>query len=124
MILREAGRYLLAGGLNTGLTYVLYLVLLRVLDYRWAYLLAFFAGVGLSFLLLRHLVFGRPGKRFSLAYVAASHGLQLGLGLLAVEAWVAWLRGPVWAAPLAAVALCVPVMFIVQRWIFTGHAAR
>lgn len=124
MIGREIRRYLLAGGVNTVLTYGLYLALLRVLDYRWAYLLAFVAGIGLSFLLLRHLVFSRPGKRFSLAYVAASHGLQLGLGLLVVEAWVAWLHGPAWAAPLAAVAVSLPVMFAVQRWIFTGHATR
>lgn len=120
-MVREAGRYLLAGAANTGITYGLYLTLLRAVDYRWAYLLAFTAGIGLSFLLLRHLVFARPGKRFSLAYLAASHGLQLGLGFLTVQAWVLCLHGPAWAAPLAAVAVCVPVMFLVQRWIFTPH---
>ncbi|MFT3778219.1 MAG: GtrA family protein [Ottowia sp.] len=124
MIAREALRYVLAGGANTLATYALYLVLLRAMHYRWAYLLAFAAGIGLSFLLLRHLVFARPGKRFSLAYVAASHGVQLALGLAVVEAWVAWLRGPAWLAPLAAAAVCVPVMFALQRWIFTPHAAR
>ena len=124
MIGREALRYLLAGATNTLATYLLYLALLQVLHYRWAYVLAFAAGIGLSFLLLRHVVFGRPGKRFSLAYVAASHGLQLLLGLAMVEAWVAWLRGPAWAAPLAAATVCVPVMFILQRWIFTPHVTR
>ena len=85
---------------------------------------AFLAGIGLSFLLLRHVVFARPGKRFSLAYVAASHGLQLVLGLAVVEAWVTWVRGPAWAAPLVAAAICVPVMFALQRWIFTPHGTR
>lgn len=124
MIAREALRYLLAGGANTLVTYVLYLGLLRLLDYRMAYLVAFMAGIGLSFLLLRHLVFARPGKRFSLAYVAATHGLQLGLGLAVVQGWVAWLGEPAWAAPLAAAAVCVPIVFVLQRWIFTPHAAR
>ena len=124
MIAREAGRYLLAGGANTLVTYALYLALLRMLNYRWAYVLAFIAGIGLSFLLLRYLVFARPGKRFSLAYVAASHGLQLVLGLTIVELWVGWLRSPAWLAPLAAAAVCVPVMFVLQRWIFTIHATR
>ncbi len=121
MIAREALRYVLAGATNTALTYALYLGLLRWLHYRWAYLLAFVAGIGLSFLLLRHLVFGRPGKRYSLVYVAASHGLQLGLGLAVVEAWVAWLGGPTWAAPLVAAMVSVPMLFVLQRWIFTPH---
>lgn len=124
MIGREIGRYLLAGGMNTALTYVLYLGLLQVLDYRLAYALAFVAGIGLSFLLLRHLVFARPGKRHSLAWLAASQGLQLVLGLAVVQAWVGWLQGPAWLAPLAAIAVCVPLMFFIQRWIFTPHAAR
>jgi len=121
---REIGRYLLAGGMNTALTYVLYLGLLQVLDYRLAYALAFVAGIGLSFLLLRHLVFARPGKRHSLAWLAASQGLQLVLGLAVVQAWVGWLQGPAWLAPLVAIAVCVPLMFFIQRWIFTPHAAR
>ena len=124
MIAREALRYLLAGGANTLVTYVLYLALLQVMHYRTAYVLAFIVGIGLSFLLLRHMVFARPGKRFSLAYVAASHGLQLGLGLAVVECWVAWLHGPAWLAPVAAVLVSVPVMFVLQRWIFTPHASH
>ena len=46
------------------------------------------------------------------------------LGLLVVQAWVAWLQAPAWLAPLAAVVVCVPLMFILQRWIFTPHAAH
>lgn len=124
MIAREALRYLAAGGANTLVTWALYLGLLQVLDYRLAYVLAFVAGIGLSFVLLRHLVFARPGKRHSLAWLAASQVLQLGLGLAVVQAWVGWLHAPAWLAPLAAIAVCVPLMFFLQRWIFTPHAAR
>ena len=124
MIGREVLRYGAAGGVNTVATYALYLGLLRLVDYRLAYALAFVAGIGLSFLLLRHLVFARPGKRHSLAWLAASQVLQLGLGLAVVQAWVGWLRWPDTLAPLAAIAVCVPLMFLIQRWIFTpGHGA-
>ena len=51
------------------------------------------------------------------------HAHELVLGLAVVEAWVAWLHGPAWLAPLAAVLVCVPVIFVLQRWIFTPHAA-
>ena len=124
MIGREVLRYGAAGGVNTVATYALYLGLLRLVDYRVAYALAFVAGIGLSFLLLRHLGVARPGKRHSLAWLAASQLLQLGLGLAVVQAWVGWLRWPDTLAPLAAIAVCVPLMFLIQRWIFTpGHGA-
>lgn len=122
MIAGQALRFVLAGGVNTAVSYLLYLALLPALGYRAAYVLAFVMGIGLSFLLLRHAVFARPGKRFSLGYVAVSHLLNLGLGLTVIELAVRWWQVPAWVAPLLAVALCVPVMFFVQRWIFTPHA--
>ena len=63
MIFREVVRYLLVGGLNTVATYALYLLLMRRIDYRAAYVLAFLAGIVLSAVLLRHVVFRRPGRR-------------------------------------------------------------
>ena len=69
----ESVRYLLAGGLNTLASYALYLALLQAMDYRATYVLAFVAGITLSFALLRHAVFARPGRPFSLLWVAASH---------------------------------------------------
>ena len=116
MIGREALRYVLAGGVNTAVGYLLYLLMLPALGYRAAYVL--------SYLLLRHAVFARPGKRFSLAYVTASHMMQLALGLAVVEVAVNWMRVPAWLAPLMAVAVCVPVMFVIQRWIFTLNEPR
>lgn len=124
MIGREALRYVLAGGVNTAVGYLLYLLMLPALGYRAAYVVAFVLGIGLSYLLLRHAVFARPGKRFSLAYVTASHMMQLALGLAVVEMAVNWMRVPAWLAPLMAVAVCVPVMFVIQRWIFTLNEPR
>ena len=121
--MRELLRYLLAGGVNTAATYAVYLGLLPVVGYRWAYGVAFAVGIGLSWALLRHLVFARPGKPLSGAYVSASHIFQLLLGLGVVEVWVTWLGLPVWLAPLAAVAVCVPIMYVVQRWIFTSDVS-
>ncbi len=114
-------RYVLAGGVNTLATYVLYLCLLNLMGYLAAYVLAFLAGIGLSFTLLRLAVFARPGRRLSFLYVAVSHILQLGLGLIIVEGWVGWIGGPVWAAPLAALAVCVPLLFVIHRWTFTPN---
>jgi putative flippase GtrA len=121
---REGVRYLAAGALNTLLSWLLYLGLLRLLDFRLAYVLAFLAGVLVSYGLLRHVVFARPGRDHALLRVAASHLLQLGLGLAVVQLWVVWLHGPAWLAPLAATAACLPLIFLLQRRIFTPHATR
>jgi putative flippase GtrA len=123
VIVREGLRYLAAGAINTLITNLLYLFFLTLMSYRWAYGLAFFSGVGLSFLLLRYAVFARQGRRFAFPLVAASHAMQFGLGLLVVECWVTWLHGPAAPAPLVAAAVCVPVLFVVQRWVFTRHSA-
>lgn len=106
MIAREALRYLAAGGANTAVTYALYLALLQWLDYRLAYALAFACGVGLSFLLLRHAVFARPGSavrccgppsvkvcNWALGSPWCKHGLP---GCGAPHGWPPW--SPRWCA--------------------------
>ncbi|MDR2154616.1 MAG: GtrA family protein [Burkholderiaceae bacterium] len=120
---REGLRYLAAGALNTLLSWLLYLGLLRLLDFRLAYVLAFMAGVLMSYGLLRHVVFARPGQACALLRVAASHLLQLGLGLAVVQLWVVELHAPAELAPLVAVAVCLPVIFWLQRRIFKPDAA-
>ena len=65
--------------------------------------------------------------------------LQIFFAVVSLWGWWQWLRGdhgaplPItslrprawaWLAPLAAVVVCVPLMFILQRWIFTPHAAH
>lgn len=118
-------RYLLSGAFNTLLSYLLYLALLPVVGYRVSYVVSFVIGIGVSFLLLRFAVFRTAGRRLSAVYVAASHLIQLGLGLAIVEVWVSVLRGPPALAALAAIAVCVPLVFLVQRWVFmSGHGRR
>ena len=119
---RYGVRYLIAGGVNTIVTYIVYLLLLTPVGYRIAYFLAFILGIGLSFLLLRRWVFSRPGKPFALLYVGLSHVAQLVLGWLVIEFWVVWMQQSQRLAPLVAVGVSVPLMFLIQRWIFSPHA--
>ena len=113
-------RFLLTGGLNTAFSYGVYLLLLAPLGYRWAYVLAFAAGVALSYAMLRWVVFQTAGRQHAWALVAATHLGQLLLGLAVVEGWVRVLGWPpAWAA-LASVAVCVPVVYAVHRWVFRG----
>ena len=71
----QALRFLAAGALNTGLTYMLYLLLLQAFAYAVSYSVAFVVGIGLSYLLNRWFVFQAGGGRrtmalYPLVYVA------------------------------------------------------
>lgn len=96
----EALRFLLVGGANTVLTYMLLLGLTYVVDPRLAYTVAFVAGVVANVLLTGRLVFGsRPTGRRRAMY-AGWLGLVYLAGLATVQlALVAGVRAePVLAA--------------------------
>ena len=112
-------RYLVAGGTNTVLGYLIYLALLQFIGYRAAYVIAFALGIAVSYLLLRFAVFRSRGRPYSAVFVVIGHLFQLCLGLVVVEVWVALIKGPEALAALVAVAVCTPLMFLIHKWIFS-----
>lgn len=113
-------RFLLSGAANTLATYFLYLLLLRFMPYGISYTAAFTTGIALAYVLNRYFVF--QGRRslmrsmlFPLAYLA-----QYLLGLVIVHAWVKLAGWDARLAPLASIAISVPVTFVLTRWIFVG----
>ncbi len=118
-------RFLLTGGLNTGLTYVLYLALLSFLPYMWSYSISYICGIVLAFVLSRFFVFKehqglKSALLFPLVYVA-----QYALGVLVVWLWVKKLQLPEYLAPLAAIALSLPMTYVLTKLVFVkrGTAA-
>lgn len=117
-------RFLLTGGLNTGLTYILYLVLLNVLPYIWSYSISYVCGIFLAFMLSRFFVFKehqglKSALLFPFVYVA-----QYALGVLIVWLWVKKLLLPEYLAPLAAIALSLPLTYVLSKLVFVkGNTA-
>ena len=111
-------RFLFTGGLNTAVTYGVYLLLLGPIGYRWAYIASFVFGIGLSYAMLRWFVFQNAGRKHAWALVAATQLGQFVVGLAVVELWVAVLGWPQALAALASVAVCVPLTYAVHRWVF------
>jgi putative flippase GtrA len=60
--LPEFIRFVVAGAINTGATYALYLICLLALPYLAAYSISYIAGLGISFLLNSHFVFRKPAN--------------------------------------------------------------
>jgi putative flippase GtrA len=114
-------RFLMAGMVNTGLTYGTYLLLLQVSPYGVAFTIAFVLGIFLSYLLNTRFVFRRPASwrsffRFPLIYIA-----QYLLGLLLVSFCVEWMNMAEWLAPLIALVVTIPLSYLLSRALFIGR---
>lgn len=111
-------RFLISGGVNTAGTYLLYLALLQLMPYWLSYAIAFVCGIGLAYLLNRFFVFGAPRSEAKAAMLPAVYLAQYGVGALIVFAWVNALDWPPALAPLASIAVTVPLTFAASRWLF------
>ena len=117
---RSAVRFLIAGGLNSLATYLFYLALLLAVPYAWAYSLSYSAGIVLSFVLNSLFVFRVPLRWRKLLPYPSVYLAQYLLGLGVIYAGVELLRWDERLMPLAALAVTVPVSFVLTRWILRG----
>src|SRR3989442_5618045 len=113
----ELLRFVAVGGLNTGLTYLLYLALLRAMPYSAAYTGSFAVGVFISYHLTAKLVF-RVGAtwRGALKYPAV-YAVQWLLSILMLYVLVEKLGMSKAVAPVVIVAVSVPVTFVLSRFV-------
>lgn len=113
----EFVRFLIMGGANTLVAYAIYLLLLDWMRYEIAYAIGYACGIVLAYALSAAFVFRKPlsrrsAVRFPLVYVA-QFLVSLGLLRIAVEAF----HMAEWIAFGFAVALTIPVTFLLSRWI-------
>lgn len=115
-------RFLLSGGLNTGLTYALYLALNFMMAYQLAYLLSYVIGIVISYLLNARFVFRVPVSlkgllAFPLVYVVQ---FLTSAALLALFVEFDWLSETM--APLAAIAVTVPITYLALKIVLRSPA--
>ncbi len=121
---KEIPRFLVAGVVNTGLTYAIYLLFQIVIGYQAAYAIAYVAGIAISYHLNSRYVFQVAGSwktfvRYPLVYVAQ---YLAGAGLL--EILVRWWKVPPSVAPLFVLVLTVPMTFVLSKTILRGGGQR
>jgi len=114
----QFARFLVVGTANTAASYVIYLLLLLVVDYRVAYTVAFVAGLAGGYLMHARFVFGaRPGARSAASYLVTYAAMYL-VSFLVIYVAVDRLSVPKPLGMLAALAFTVPASFILLRWGF------
>lgn len=114
-------RFLAAGGINTLITYAIYLSALWFLgwSYAYSYTLSYAVGLVLAYLLNRNFVFKSHRGWLSVLLMPAIYVAQYLLGLFIVWLWVSQLGWWPELAPLAAIAGSLPITFLLSKWIFT-----
>ena len=115
--------YGLSGGLNTMLTYLLYVGLVQIIDYRIAIPITYAVGIALAYVVQGRFVFRSYGSvhRFVLVY-----GLLFLLNLAITSLFVDALGWRAELAQLPAVGACFIVGYILaKRFVFkVPHAAK
>ena len=117
-------RFLVTGGINTALTYGLYLLLLPLLGYLVAYSVAYVIGIVLSYWLNSAFVFRQPMNLRTLARFPLVYVVQYILTGALLWLFVDTLGVDKRIALLAAIAVTVPVTFLAARLAILPRRSR
>ena len=115
--LRRLVSFVIGGGLNTGVTYLIYLLLhlqLR-LSYQLAYLLAYAAGIAFSYCFNSKVVFKKRMSWRGLLVFPAVYVVQYAVSALALALIVERGLMPEWAAPLLVAVLTLPLTYVLTK---------
>ena len=117
----QFGGFLLSGALNTVITILVYEGLILVLHYAWAYAISFLTGFIYSTAVNGKYVF-RTG--ISLGKAAAYFLVFLAnmlVGLWVMRVLIGSFGVNQALAPFLAIAITLPLNFLLSRYVFTGH---
>ena len=121
--MREGGsalRFLLAGGLNTAVTYLIYLGLLQVASVQVSYAIAFVSGIAISYVLGRVFVFKAHQGYRSALILPLVYLIQYSTGAAMVWAWVDVLHQHPMLAPAISIAVTLPLTYFLSKFAFVG----
>lgn len=120
--LQEYARFLICGAANTLLTYGLYVLFLLLLPYGWSYSLAYFLGIGISYLLNSRFVFREPVALAKFLKYPVVYLVQYLLGIIILYVCIGLLGMDKLLAPVVVIVISLPVTFGLSKLIIKGRA--
>ena len=108
-------RFLIAGSLNTIISYIVYLLLLYYLPYLLAYSMAYAIGLLFSFYLNAKFVFKVPVKFKKILFYPSIYLVQYLLGLLILYIAVNFFQISEKLSLLISIFITIPITFILNR---------
>lgn len=114
-------RFFLSGGLNTAITYCLYLVLLDWTSYSLSYTFAYVTGVLLSYIFNRVFVFQEHQGMRTAMLLPVVYLVQYLLSLFILWLWVDCGNFSTKSGPLIVVTATLPITYLLSKFSFLGR---
>lgn len=119
----EALRFLIAGAINTAVTYAIYLLLLPMLGYAIAYSIAYVIGIALAYVLNIRFVFRVSQNRRGMLLFPLVYVVQYLVGIITLQVAVREFDVPQKLALLASITMNIPVTYLLSRYVLKPGAA-
>jgi putative flippase GtrA len=113
----EFRRFILVGGLNTILSFGLFLLLMNLINYKLAYTLAFVLGILGSYLMNTYLVFHAKFEFKKLLKFPFVYIFQYLLGLVLISIFVDRYGLNKILSSVFTILASIPISFVMSRWI-------
>ena len=110
-------RFVGVGGLNTFVTYILYLLLILIVNYQVAYTITYIVGIFLAYWLSLKIVFQTKSTKKKLFLFPFVYLFQYIFGLLIMYVLIEILGLNQFFAPLVVAICSIPITFILSRFI-------
>lgn len=114
-------KFIGVGGVNTILSYCLYVLLALFLDYKISYALAFIFGIAISYVLSTRYVFEAKGTLKKILFFPFIYLVQYFLGLLVLHEIVEVYNVNKYLAPVLVIIILFPVTYIMSKKILLGN---
>jgi putative flippase GtrA len=112
-------RFLIGGGVNTAVTYVLFLILSAFIHHTAAYSIVYVVGIALSYVINVKLVFRSAPSARSIVTYPVAYGVQYIYGLAALSLLIDYFSLDHSLAMLIVIGTSVPLTFILTRTLLT-----
>ena len=117
LLAAESTRFVIAGGFNTIVSWLIYVAMLIVMSYEWAFTASYILGVVLAYYVSSIFVFReslnwKKAIRFPSVYI-----VQYAVGLATLHALIEWFDVPAALAPWPALVVTLPISFLMSRYI-------
>ncbi|WP_269430635.1 MULTISPECIES: GtrA family protein [Paenibacillus] len=113
-------KYLLSGGFNTLVTYLMYLLLLNIMNYNMAYSISYVAGILLSYYLNSVFVFQekislRKFIKYPVVYI-----VQYLINLVLLNILIEYAGLSTKIVPIITIVITIPITFLLTKFIIKG----
>ncbi|XZG70788.1 GtrA family protein [Chitinibacteraceae bacterium HSL-7] len=117
-------RFVISGLVNTGITYALYLMLTRFIDYRVSYGIVYVLGIIFSYWMSVAFVFKKKASLASFLKYPSVYIVQFILNILMLHLLVELAGLSKVFSPLLVLVLTIPVSYVLSAWVVRKNENR